>query len=90
MKTQKTYADFLAEYKAGTFDPEEWNWCIAPNSVLKDGKYETRTCLFIMGPGAEQCLVHFVGKGEGPAFEEALIAKVKRDFGVDYVQRGVG
>jgi hypothetical protein len=92
-----TLANLVEQYKAGTFDPTQWNWCVGENIVPVDGDptgptgFRPAVCIFVMGDGAQQCYRMIPLDGvPSPELWEQAISDIKRLFGVKRVIRGVG
>lgn len=76
----KSFEELLAETKSGAFIPGIWNWVVTDNVVKRDGEWQPRTHIYVMGEGAEQCFASFVCKSAGRHTEAAEL--VERAFGV--------
>lgn len=86
MASSKTsWQELVARYKAGDFDPSEWNWRVGTNSVSVPGieGFVSRTCIYIMGEGAEQLYADFTMLGVGPNWVKAARILIEDEFGVD-------
>lgn len=94
----QTWCRLKEEARAGTFRPSDWNWAVGENyvEVTNPAKpegysYERKTCIWIMGQGAEQCLHMFVLNGEPGEDHEAKARQLIRNaFGVTRILNGVG
>ena len=75
-----TPTELKAQYDAGTFDPQAWNWCL--DRTLTDRLYQ----VYVMGEGAEQCLTSWQVAGTVIDISAMLL----QEFGVTEVQMGLG
>ena len=87
------WRELIDRYRAGTFDPSRWNWCVAISSVphpLKEGVFVRRACVFVMGTGGEQCLASFsMGSPDEEGLEKCRKG-IRTAFGITDIQEGVG
>jgi len=79
VKFQQTYADYLAAFKAGKFDPSAWVWRILKHE-LPEGE---KTCIFIADGSGERYIAMFVCGDDRPDVAERAKTKIRNDFSVE-------
>ncbi len=91
MPDTDTLGGLLADLNDGAIKPSDWNWCVTTSVVpnpRKGGKeFVARTCIYVMGQGAEQMRNMIV---LAPATtEDDACHLIRTVFGVDRIIMGL-
>lgn len=78
-----SYESLVARMNSGEFKPKDWNWVVQEHAIKRGGSWVSRTCIFVMAEGGEQCeaIIPLIG----PNMRAEAIEIVTKQFGVDQV-----